>query len=288
VPEPPSEARARFRDNDRYRADREWKRLQGTAQRDLFRELRWRFLERHVGPPGWALDAGSGPGRFTAAVGSSRDRRVAADIGRAALEVLPEHWGRPDGPVHLPERVRADLAAAPFAPGRFGTVAALGNLVGFAGPASDDLLGHLDGLVAPGGVLMLEVAPGPGERSRYLARLPPSAVARLLRSPVRAVLARIGAEGFEPERPRRSPTAAFRRFRADDLAARYAKGGWAVRETMAVAPALGSDPVRADAVARDPKSWDHLLAVEEALGRRPERWSGSAAVLLAAERSREG
>ena len=144
-----------------------------------------------------------------------------------------------------------------------------GNALGFAGREADRLLLQAEELVAPDGVLLVEVAPGPGERSRYLARLPPSAVARLLRSPVRAVLGRLDREGFRTEPPRRASAGPFRRFSAEDLRNRLERAGWEIRETVAVAPALGPDPVRVAAVHDDAKSWPHLLELEEEIGRRP-------------------
>ncbi len=279
-------SRERFRSNDAYRAEREWLRLEGTAQRDLFRELRARFLSRHAGPGAWALDAGSGPGRFTAGVGRPGARRIAADVARSALEEIPRHWR--SSPVRpLPDRVLTDLADPPFPPAAFGTVAALGNLLGFAEGESDAVRERLSELLGPGGVLVLEIAPGPGERSRYLRRLPAGSVARLLRAPVRAVLGRVVAEGFAPVPARRASPGAFRRIDPGELALWCESRGLSVREIVAVAPTLGPDAARIDAVARDPVAWDRLLEVEESVGRNPERWPGAAAVLVAAERKSE-
>jgi SAM-dependent methyltransferase len=281
-------ARVRFSHNDTYRIDREWRRLEGTAQRDLFRVLRRRFLERHRGRGPWVLDAGSGPGRFTPFVGPIRSRRVAADIGPEALEQLADHWtGPPIGPA-APDRVRADLVRPPFAPESFGTVAALGNLLGFAEGQSEPLLDRLGALVVPGGTLLLEIAPAPGERSRYLGRLPAGAVARLFRAPTRAIVARVEAEGFAREIARRPKAGRFRRYSAAEIAAWCQAGHWEVVETVAVAPMLGPDAGRVDALARDPLAWARLLEVEEQVGRRKERWLRAAAVLVAARKKSEG
>src|SRR5579864_6312733 len=51
-------ARDRFRTLDSYRAAREWLRYEGTPQRELFRELRRRFIERHTRLAGWVVDVG--------------------------------------------------------------------------------------------------------------------------------------------------------------------------------------------------------------------------------------
>ncbi len=273
--------RERFRDGNAYRAAREWQRYEGTAQRDLFRTLRARFLARHAVPARWVLDAGSGPGRFTRSLGTGVGvRRIALDIGGEMLRAVAGHRADPGEP--LPDRVRADAARPPFVAGAFDLVAALGNLLGFVEDESDRLFSELCALVAPGGTLLWELAPGPGERSRYLHRLPPGSVARLLRSAPGLVSARVLREGFVPEPRRRTAPGEFRRVSADALAARLTSMGFRVEEVLAVAPGLGPDPVRLAAIARDAKAWSHVLEVEESLGRSPDRWPAAAAVLIAA------
>lgn len=282
-------ARRRFRDNDAYRAAREWQRYEGTAQRDLFRELRERFLERHRAPARWVLDAGSGPGRFTGRLGpESGARRVALDLGREMLLELRDRGDSARPGEAAPELVRGDAERPAFRPGAFDVVAALGNLLGFAGDGSDRVLAALTELVAPGGMLFLEVAPGAGERSRYLSRLPASAVGRLFRSGPSLLTGRIDREGFARERSRKSGDGEFRRIEPPRLVRTLEGAGFGIREVLAVAPALGADPARTAAVAQDAKAWGHLLEVEERIGRSPARWGPSAAVLLAAVRRRPG
>lgn len=269
---------------DPYRARREWLRYEGTGQRDLFRELRERFLGRHAANDGWVLDLGSGPGRFLPFIGTSSARRLALDISREMLNLVPGVWrsaGRSDD---LPDRILADGLHPPLAPGRWAEVALLGNTLGFSGRDAVQLLSAAEELVALGGFLLVEIAPAPGERSRYLTRLPPASVARLLRAPARAVLARLDREGFRPEPPRHATPPTFRRFPAGEFADGLTQRGWELIETVAVAPALGTDPERVAAVRSDPKAWSRLLELEEELGHRPARWVDAAAVLVAARR----
>ncbi len=181
-------------------------------------------------------------------------------------------------------RILADAARPPLPPSAFGAVALLGNTLGFAGPASDRLWQAATALVAPGGRLLVEIAPGPGERSRYLARLPASSVGRLLEAPLRAVLPRVDREGFATEPVRRKEEGEFRRIPAAEVIGRCERAGWVVRETVAVAPALGADPDRIERAQTHPRAWAHLLELEEEIGRRPARWERAAAVLVAAER----
>jgi len=277
-------ARTRFLHSNRYRVEREWKRYEGTPQRELFRSLRERFILRHAGRVAWAIDIGSGPGRFTRWLGPPGTRTVALDFSRVSLAYLTEWWPRGDRAPPAPDRVRADGGRPPFLPRSFGTVAVLGNSLGFAGSSSDSVLAAASELVAPGGRLLLEFAPGPGERSRYLARLPATAVGRLLEAPIRALLPRIQREGFHAEPVRKSLPGPFRRIAAGPMGDRLREGGWQVLETVAVAPALGPDADRIASVQSHPRAWDHLLELEEEIGRDALRWTSAASVLLAAER----
>lgn len=198
--------------------------------------------------------------------------------------MIPDSWVISAEQGKVPERVRGDARNPPFERGRLTEVVVLGNTLGFSEESGDHLLEEAEGLVAPGGLLELEIAPAPGERSRYLARLPPASVARLVRAPTRAVLSRIDREGFRAETPRRASGTSFRRFVVSEVHERWLRMGWEVEETMAVAPLLGPDAVRAAAARSDAKSWARLLDLEEQVGRRPERWPEAASVLLSVRR----
>jgi len=261
--------------------DREWKRYEGTPQRDLFRVLRERFVSRYPTDGGWVLDVGCGPGRFLPGLGGPRARAAGLDLSTEMLRAARH-------------RLRGDRAStglflgdARFPPVRresLGLVAVLGNTIGFAGPQAAEVVAQAAALVRPGGFLLLETAPGPGERSRYLARLPPGAVRRLLSAPLNLVRARIEREGFALE-ARPTPRSGFQRVGPDLLRRSLASQGFTVREMTAVAPCLGADATRVAAVQPDGTAWRRLLEVEEAIGRSPARLAPASALLVAAERT---
>lgn len=219
-------------------------------------------------------------------VGGEGCRRVAVDISREMLRSLPGRWTSQEGshPVPLPDRVLADALHPPLERGRWSEVVAFGNTAGFAGAQALDHLAEAEQLVAPGGVLLLETAPGSGERSAYLARLPPTSVARLLSAPPAAVLGRLDRESFRKVPARREGPSSFRRLTIEELGVRWQRLGWVVRETLAVAPLLGADPVRVAEVRAVERSWKKLLELEETVGRRPERWPNASAVLISVQR----
>ena len=278
--------RHRFLEWDTYRVEREWRRYEGTPLRDLYRELRERFLERHRPTgPGRSLEIGPGPGRFTSRLGSGEDHVVLLEISRSMLDrvradVSPDVQGRLD-------LVQGDAVDPPFRGGRFQQVVMMGNVLGFAEEDAPELLSRAVALVAPSGQLILEFIAGPGERSRYLHRLPPGAIARLLAAPLQAIQPRVEREGFDRVPDRGKAEHRFRRFAPDEIRTRLEAAGLRVRDLLAVAPCLGNDPSRLTVVRTVPGAWVHLLELEEAVGRAAERQRHAAALLLAAGRPAE-
>jgi SAM-dependent methyltransferase len=280
-PVSPLTAIERFRGVDEYRVGREWRRYEGTGQRELFRTLRDRFLQRHAKDSGWVLDLGSGPGRFTAQVGVGALGRVALDIAPAMLRGLRDRWPAGSDRPHL---VLADARRPPLRPGSFSEVVVLGNAVGFAGEDAFSVLDSAAELVAPGGRLLIETAPGPGTTSRYLRRLPVGALVRLLAAPPAAIVPRVVREGFEVGEPEDRTRHGFRPVSESELTEHLTQRGLTVLETTSVAPALGTLPERLEAVRAHPAAWERLLALEERLGAGPNLRRDAAALLLAAER----
>lgn len=283
----PPAAEVRFRTLDRYRVDREWSRYEGNALRDLFRQLRLRFLRRHPADrSGRVIEVGPGPGRFSPAIGDADHPLVLLDLALVALQEARRHLGDPRRTATRPtEYVRGNARRPPVRPGAFAQAVLFGNSLGFAGERSAELLRSVAGLVAPGGSLLIECAPSTGERSNYLARLPAGALRRLFAAPPVLLERRIVPEGFSPiARPAR-PSKGFHREPVRATIETVRRLGFAVEETMVVAPGLGFDAERLSEVRREPRAWSHLLEVEERLGRSPDRWAGAAAVLLAFRRT---
>ncbi|MCI4331489.1 MAG: class I SAM-dependent methyltransferase [Thermoplasmata archaeon] len=280
----PEGSRERFLDLDRYRVEREWQRYQGTPQRDLFRTLRERFLRRHAVNGGWAIEIGPGPGRFSPLIGGAGSRRLLLDLSLEMLRKAREVWPKgPDLPV-FPGFVRGDGTHPPIRPGTARQLVALGNPLGFSGDAAGQFLEAALDLLAPGGTFLVETVAGGGERSRYLSRLPPKAVQRLLVAPVMAVRPRVEREGFAPLGDPDPDRHGFRRFGASELLPALEERGLEVTEVVAVASMLGSEQERIAAVRSEPAAWSHLLELEEIVGRAPARHRVAAALLVAARR----
>jgi hypothetical protein len=210
---------------------------------------------------------------------------VLLDLSVGMLSEVPRRYrGNPEF-LRAVDLVAGDAARPPVRAHRFREVVLLGNVVGFGATDAETIVHAVADCVAPEGRLLLELAAGPGERSRYLARLPPGAVARVFRSPAQWLQQRIDREGFVSGPPSRGPRATFRATTVAKAGDWVRSRGFVQREAVAVAPALGLDAERIAAVQRDPAAWARLLDVEERLGREPARWKQAAAVLVSFERT---
>ncbi|MCI4350804.1 MAG: class I SAM-dependent methyltransferase [Thermoplasmata archaeon] len=231
------------------------------------------------------MEIGPGPGRFSPALGRVGGAVVLLDLSQRMLAEARRHLRRiPELAARL-HPVLGDGLHPPFRELRFNSVVVLGNVIGFGSSDAEAIVRSAAAQVALAGHLLIEIAPGPGERSRYLARLPPGAVSRLLRSPVTWSTNRIAREGFQLAASSRGRNSAFRPVDAPTAVRWLVEAGLEIEETVAVAPAIGQEPDRVASVRGDPIAWRHLLEVEERLGARPERWTNAAAILVAARRA---
>ncbi len=273
----------RFLALDAYRVQREVLRYEGTPLRDLFRDLRTRFIRRHTAQrTGWCLDVGSGPGRFSSSIGAPTARVVLIDLSRGMLERARGDQA-PFG-VSRYDFLRADGLSLPVRPGSVSAVVVLGNLLGLSPDPLPRALEPLARTLVPGGRLIVEIVPGRGEVPVYLRQLPPSALPHALRAPIRQLHDRVAAEGFDPHRgalpSRRS---GFVRHRVEELDDALAPTCFRI-EAMAVAPLLGFLPEHVTAARQRATDWAKLLVAEERAGRDPARWSHAGALLGAYEK----
>ncbi len=109
-----------------------------------------RLLDRCVGP---VLDVGCGPGRHTVALAERGMPVLGVDITESLLAVA-----RPRGAVVLRRSVFDRVPGA----GRWGTALVLDANLGIGGDLAV-LLDRLHELVRPGGLVLAEPAPGPGD-----------------------------------------------------------------------------------------------------------------------------
>jgi SAM-dependent methyltransferase len=268
-----AERRRRIRETFDKRVQGEWRRYSGTAWRVLARELRRRFLDRHLDSgSGWVLELGPGPGRFTPDILVRRARVAAVDLSLPMLTTLGRRTAKGRHFAAL-RRVRAAGEHLPFRNGAFRAAVAYGNLLGFSGRGGDRLLAELARVVRPGGTLVIDVASPvasatefleSGARQRFLRRI--------LREPEFYFVSEIlgsGDRGHQPYAPKRMGFFEFDFYTVRGAEALLRKVGFRPFDRMALAP-IGAYRERLTTIARrDPVAWRNLLELEEHVGRRP-------------------
>jgi ubiquinone/menaquinone biosynthesis C-methylase UbiE len=270
--------------------DREWRRYSGDAWRVLVRELRDRFLARHLRKgSGWVLELGPGPGRFTPTVLESGARVVATDLSLPMLRALHRRRSIRDSSRRL-RGVRAAGEHLPFRDRTFRAAVLYGNILGFAAGDGPRLLSELSRVVKPGGVLILDVSSpiaatteflSLGARRRFLLRI--------LRDPeyyLISWIARSKDRSHQPYAPGRMAFWEFDFYTVPAAESALAVAGFRSFDRMAIAP-IGAFRDRLTAIARrDRTAWKNLLRLEESVGRRPGVLETGHGFVMAATRMR--
>ena len=270
--------------------DRERRRYSGSAWRRLVGELRSRFLTQRLPTgPGWVLELGPGPGRFTPEILGSGARVVAVDLSLPMLRGLGRRLPAQRGGGRL-RRVRAAGEHLPFGEGAFRAAVAYGNLLGFAGYDGGRLLGELARVVRPGGVLLLDVASPAAATSEFLSLAAEQRLLRrVLRDPDFFFLTNVASPVDRihlPYAPKRLQYWEFDFYTPRGAEEALNRSGFRTADRMAVG-AIAAYRERIAAIARrDPRAWRNLIATEEKVGRRTGVLEAGHGFVIAAVRDR--
>ncbi len=288
---------ARFRHAGAYEVEREWRRYEGTPQRELLRGVRERFLERALRTASeevrWAAEVGPGPGRFTPLVGQGAERLLLVDLSTPMLRAAAERaeaGPRPssEGGADL---VQADASRSPLKERSLDRVVALGNLVGFAGARARSVLEGLARAVAPGGALVLETQAVVTSVPRFLEEAGPLELRRTFVADPRHELPRLLREGWRPVPPSKpagregsggsrgiggfggfgGPGPTFRFMARSEVSHLLSREGLNVVDELVAAPLLGGRPELLETLLRSGgPGLRALLRWEETVGRERE------------------
>ncbi|MDE1819696.1 MAG: class I SAM-dependent methyltransferase [Euryarchaeota archaeon] len=287
----------RFLSAGRYEVEREWRRLEGTPQRDLLRTLRERFLRRSFPTPlpegRWAVEVGPGPGRFTPVLAETSAQLLLVDLSREMLRaaaVRRERGLGSRGRRATLALVLGDATAWPVRPGTIERLTAIGNVVGFSGDRAEGILRELSASLAPGGEIVVESVCPTTTLPKFAARWRRDTRAPVLAGDPELRLRPLLGQGWErhhvPGGPHPS-SAEFHFFHPREIREALARLGIEVREQEVLAPLSGDNPELVGRIARGgPRGLDELVRWEEAAGHRPEFLEAGGHALTLAVRPR--
>jgi ubiquinone/menaquinone biosynthesis C-methylase UbiE len=262
--------RAHLRRTFDRNVDREWTRYAGEPRRELRRALRERFILRHLPKAQRTiLELGPGPGRFTPILRRRATRRVVAiDLSRESLKSARRRAARQQRPARV-DWVQAAGEHLPLAAGTIDAAVVLGNIVSLATADGGSLLRELRRVVKRRGLLLADFAsPGAAIQEFFQVAAERGFLPRILRKPRFYLVDRILDTGFQPYAPDRLTQWAFQ-FYTQKEAARLLRGaGFALVDTLAVAPLAAHQARVATIARREKRTWESLLRIEERVGRR--------------------
>jgi SAM-dependent methyltransferase len=149
---------------DEY-GEREWTRFEDGRTPAAGLDIHLRFLERFVRPGDRALDAGSGPGRFTAELVRLGAETVALDISPGQLEQLRARL--PDVETHVGDVT--DLSG--FADDSFDVSVCFGGPLSYVLDRGEDALAELVRVTRGGGHVLVSVMSTIGAVVHYISIL---------------------------------------------------------------------------------------------------------------------
>jgi SAM-dependent methyltransferase len=170
--------------------EREWTRFEDGRTPEAGLNIHVRFLERFVQPGGRVLDAGAGPGRFTAELVRLGANVVALDISPGQLEQLRARL--PEVETYLGDVT--DLSR--FADDSFDITVCFGGPLSYVVDRADEALAELVRVTRAGGLVLLSVMSLVGAVVHYI-----SVLLDLARRDGTDVQEEILRTGFLPEAP---------------------------------------------------------------------------------------
>jgi SAM-dependent methyltransferase len=274
TPSAAASARRRRRVRTKFdtQVDREWARYSGEAWRVLVRELRDRFLARHLPKGrGWVLELGPGPGRFTPTVLACGARVVAVDLSLPMLHALRRRKRVQKRAGRL-RRVRGAGEQLPFRTGAFRAAVVYGNILGFSAGGGEQLLSELARVVTPGGVVILDVSSPVGAITEFFSMAARRRfLLRILRDPENylfSVHEKMRDRSHQPYVPQRLAFWEFDFYTFAGAESALTDAGFRPIDRMAVG-AVGAFRDQLTTIAhRERRTWKNLLKLEEVVGRR--------------------
>ena len=178
--------------------DLEWERLEATPYGRLQAMIHADFIKKYVRLGDKVLDAGCGPGRFTAAAARLGATVTALDISERQLELAEERVGEAGMAKRIDAFVRADVSdLSMFPDDHFDVVICYGGALSYVCDQRHKAATELVRVVRPGGVLLISVM----SRLGTICNLVRRATMTVLRDPEEWHVSQVAETGDNPGFP---------------------------------------------------------------------------------------
>lgn len=264
--------------------DLEWDRLEVTPYGRLQATMHADFIERYVRSGDRVLDAGCGPGRFTAIVAQLGATVTALDVSERQLELAKEKVGE----ANMPDRVDAFLCAdisnlSMFADEYFNAVICYGGALSYVCDQRYRAASELVRVVRPGGVLLISVM----SRFGTICNLVRRATLTVLRDPEEWHVRQVAETGNNPGFP--SPRVNMQHppmhmYTSEELRSLLPDCSLLELAGSNVTTFEGSEALAE--VSTDPTAWATVVSLERRMNREPGLIDTGSHIILVARRER--
>ena len=263
----------------------EWDRLEVKAYGRLQAIIHADFIGRHIRQGDRVLDAGCGPGRFTAAAAKLGANVTALDLSERQLELARETIGEAGLLEAVDAFIPADITDLSLFPdGQFDAVICYGGALSYVCEQRYRAASELARVVRSGGILLVSVM------SRYgaLANVVRCPVMPFLKNPEGEHLWRVAESGDRLGFP--SPRVKMQHppmylYTSDEL--RTLLPGCRVLELAGNNVTTFEGSTTFEEVLGDPQAWDTAVELERRLNSQPGLVDNGGHIIMAAQRADE-
>ena len=276
-----SDYTARFYD---VYGDIEWERLEATPYGRLQATIHADFIKRFVRPEDRVLDAGCGPGRFTAVAAQLGATVTALDISERQLELAKQRVGEAKMLERVDAFVRADISdLSMFPDDHFDVVVCYGGALSYVCDHRYKAASELVRVVRPGGMLLISVM----SRLGTICNLVRRATMTVLRDPEAWHVSQVAETGDNPGFP--SPRVNMQHppmhmYTSRELGSLLP--GCTMLEIAGSNVTTFEGSAALSEAATDPKAWETIVSLEHGMNTEPGLVDTGSHIILVTRRER--
>ena len=260
----------------------EWDRLEATAYGRLQAIIHTDFIQHHIRRGDRVLDAGCGPGRFTAVMAKLGATVTALDLSGRQLELARESIRASELMHEVTGFVQGDITdLSAFPDGHFDALVCYGGALSYVCELRERAAAELVRIVRPGGMLLISVMSRHGMMAN-MVRLP---MMSMLRDPEGWRVWRISEDGDLSGVPSRAGMEhpPMHLFTGDEL--RCLLPDCSVLELAGSNVATFEGSTTIEEVASDEQAWATAINIERELNTSPGLVESGSHIIMVAQRN---